>query len=830
MSGGAGSRSRDLIAFAVVRPSRAVLAFVAFVSLGGTSTASIWPSSARRAERQLSDPDVLVRRGAARSLPELPSDAARRLALAALGDADADVRIAALRAAVELGAGELGARLASWLTDPDARIRLAAAEALTRRPSSAAVAALARASSDGDAKVRAAVARALGASESPDAVVPLLGRLDDAAPDVRREVANALGHLGDRRAVVPLLAKIEDSASIVRRAVAHALGLLGDARAVSALVLVLRDSDETVRVAALEAVGRLGDVLSVVRVAAVLALDEPALRSSVAAALGRLATPAAIGALIAELGRAGAEAAPIVSALGASGPTARSALRACVEGSGARLAVEGCARALGESGDETDVPRLRAASERGALSPLVVAAVLGKLGGQAAVPVVLEELDNADAAVRRAALVSLGALLDPARPDGRAVDPLLAALRARGTTAPERTLILRLLGRTGAARVGPELTRIASEATVKPVVVAAVSALGDLGPGAGESLLLSKLDDEDGDVRTAAGVALGRTASERTLAALLTRLELASEQDHGAIGLALPGAAARSRDPHAVTRLVALFSRSEDGDRDVLLEALARTKDSLAALGALAHEPDAADRAKVAEAVLDDAGAAGLLFGLARDTDAAVRANAAWSLGFLADERGPAELARLLADRSAEVAANAAVALGRTGARLKRDVHAELCARLTDARSIVRSSALAGLRLAGRSCEESTLLRLLSDDPAPRVRSAAAGLLASAAPTAAVSAALARCGADDENSDVAARCAAGAPKVPAAYAPVLVFVVPTGGDAPAPRAPFALRFADETERFGRADRRGGVSERFAPAGALELAPLPGAGE
>jgi HEAT repeat protein len=342
--------------------------------------------------------------------------------------------------------------------------------------------------------------------------------------------------------------------------------------------------------------------------------------------------------------------------------------------------------------------------------------------------------------------------------------------------------------------------------------------------------LLSKLDDEDGDVRTAAGVALGRTASERTLAALLTRLEQAAEQDRGALGLALPGAAARSRDPRAATRLRALFFRSEDGDRDVLIEALARTKDASAALASLAHEPDAADRGKVAEALMGEAGAAPLLFELARDTEPAVRANAAWSLGFVADERAPLELTRVLADHSPEVAANAAVALGRIGARIKRDVHAELCARLTDARSVVRAGALAGLRLAGGSCDEPLLLRLLASDPAARVRAAVAALLASPAPTPGVKAALARCAADDDSRDVAARCAAGPAKAPAAFEPVLVFVVPTGGDAPAARTPFALRLADETERFGRADRRGGVSERFAPAGALELGPLPGAGE
>jgi HEAT repeat protein len=813
-----------------VRPSSAVLGFVLLLSSGGTSTASIWPSAERGVEQKLADADVLVRREAARSLLELPRSAARRLALSALADADADVRIAALRAAVELGGDDLGARLASWLTDPDTRIRLAAADALARRPSVVALPALARASSDSDTRVRAAVARALGESESPDAVVPLLGRLDDPTPEVRREVANALGHLGDRRAVVPLLAKVEDSAAFVRRAVAHALGLLGDPRAVSALVLVLRDTDETVRVAALEAVGGLGDASAVSSVAAVLASDEPSVRSAAAAALGRLASPSAISALIAELGRAGADPEPVVRALGSAGPAARVALESCVDAPGARPVVEGCARALASSGDESDVPRLRSGLERGVLSPLAALSVLGKIGGQPAVPVALEELDNADADARRAALAALSDLLDPRHADGRAVDPLLSALRARRTTPAERTLILRLLGRTGAARVGPELARIASEATVRSVVVAAVTALGDLGPGPWESLLFAKLDDEDGDVRTAAALALRRSASEHTLPALLTRLERAAEQDRGALGLALPGAAARARDPHVAARLLALFARVDGADRDALIEALARTQGALGALTTLAREPDPADRAKVAESVAGDAAALPLLIELAHDTDASVRSNAAWSLGFVADARAGAELTRLLDDRSADVAADAALALGRSAGSARRDVRHELCARLADPRAIVRAAALTGVRLDGQSCDEAELVRLLASDPAPRVRAAAALVLGSGPSTKARADALARCAADDENSEVSARCAAPVVKPPRAFVPVLVFVVPTGGDAPAPRGPFALRFADATERFGVADRRGSVSERLAPEGALELGPLPVAGE
>jgi HEAT repeat protein len=813
-----------------VRPSSAVIAFVSLLSVSGTSTASIWPTAARRVERKLADPDVVVRRAAARSLPELPESAGRRLALAALADADPDVRIAALHAAIDLGSPDLGGRLASWLTDPDTRIRLAAAEALTRRPSAAALPALGRASSDSDAKVRAAVARALGESESPDAVVPLLGRLDDAVPEVRREVVNALGHLGDRRAVVPLLAKVEDSAGLVRRAVAHALGVLGDSRAVSALVLVLRDSDETVRVAALDAVGRLGDASAVSSVAAELGSEEPAVRAAAATALGRLATPAAVTALIGELGRSALDPDPVVQALAGAGSAAVKALRACIDVPGARPVVEGCTRALAEHGDESDVARLRSALERGSMSPLAALPVLAHIGSQAAVPVVLEELDNPDAEVRRSALEALAALLDPKHPDGRAVDPLLSALRARRTTAAERPLILRLLGRSGAPRVGPELARIAEEATVRAIVIAAVSALGDLGPGNWESVLLAKLDDEDGDVRTAAALALRRSASERTLAALLTRLERASEQDREALGLALPGAAASSRDSHVVARLLALFAQSEEGERDAVIEAIARAPDPTSALHVLARQPDAADRAKVAESVLGDAAALPLLIELSHDADAGVRANAAWSLGFAADPRVLAELTRLLGDASPEVAANAAVALGRSGARLRYDAHAELCSKIGDPRAIVRASALTGLRLDARSCDEAAIVRVLGHDPSPRVRASAAALLASAPLTKTATLALARCAADDDDSDVAARCSD--PRVLATdtFAPVLVFVLPTGGDAPVPRAPFALRFADASERYGVTDRRGAVGELVAPEGALELGPLPVAGE
>jgi HEAT repeat protein len=812
-----------------VRRARALVIALALVCPGGPAEASIWPTAERRAARALEDQDVLVRRRAARSLTELPHGAGRRLALLALADQDAEVRVAAVRAAVELGADEIGVRVAGWLTDADTRVRLAAAEALGARPSALALPALARASSDADTKVRASVARALGASGMADAVVPLLGRLDDPAPEVRREVVNALGRLGDQRAVVPLLAKVEDSVGAVRRAAAHALGLLGDARAVSALVLVLRDGDEAVRVAALDAVGRLGDASVVSSVVTVLGSGGPAVRAAAASALGRLATPTALAALVSELGQGDADVEPIVRALGLAGPLGLPVLRACVDGQSEPLVVAGCARALGELGDTGDAERLAAALARGTLTPGAALPALAKLGGERAVPVVLEQLGHPDARVRAEATLALSVLLDPAHPDGRAVDPLRSALRARRVSPSDRALLVRLLGRTGAPRVGPELVRIVREATVPALVFAAVQALGDLGPGPWEPLLLERLDHPDGDVRRAAALSLRRAATAQTLPALLDRLERRAEQDRGALGLALPGAAARAADGRALPRLLALLAAARGGERDALIEAVAELPGSAAAWPGVAASAEAADRAKLAEALAGRAEGHPVLLALARDADPRVRANAAWSLGLSAESAELAVVARLLGDRDGRVAANAAVAVGRLGAREQKDVPAALCPALGDARAVVRAGALTGLRLAGAGCDEPVLLRLLAADSAPRVRAAAAALLA-ARPTPAARAALARCAADDDDGEVAARCAARALGSAPPAQPVIVLVVPPGAATPAPGAPFALRLADGSERFGVADRRGAIYERRAPAGALELGVLPAAGE
>jgi HEAT repeat protein len=784
--------------------------------------ASIWPSAAARIERELRLEDPVARRKAAEAIAELPRGPGRRLLDLALSDPNADVRLAAAEVAGRIQADRLGARLSAWLSDPDSRIRLAAAETLAVRPDQNALGALSRASSDADQGVRAAVARALGASGSADAVVPLLGRLDDPVPEVRRHVVLSLGRLRDPRAVIPLLAKVEDSSGVVRRAVARSLGALGDARAVGALVLVLRDSDESVRVAALDAVGRLGDPSAVSSVIAVLSDAKQEVRAAAVRALGRLGTTEATAAVVAELSRPGADVEQLIAALAHGRERAVASLRACVDARGGYRAADGCVLSLGSLGDASDVPRIRRALERAEVSPRAALTAFGMLGSADALPTVLEHLENTDASVRRAALLSLVPLLDPERPDGRAVDPLVRALRARGRSPGERSSVLILLGRTRAARAAIVLADVAKNATDPSMAAAAMDALGAIGSAGFDGVLLKGLDHEDGAVRAAAALALRRAGSGRAAQAVLARLEGAAGQDPGALAIALPGVARRSSDPGLVSRLARLLRASRGAERDGLIEALGETgPGALAVLTRVGQSPDAADRAKVAEVLAGRPDGIALARRLARDRDTATRATAVWALGSIGTAADIAFIRSALEDREASVAANAAAALGRLAVRARISSGPLLCPLLRHAGPGVRVNALGALGLSGVACDAGSVEALLSRDRSASVRAAAARLLAKTGGKPAEDA-LARCTDEEESARVAALCTGYVPANPRRVEPVLVYVVPSGETLPAPGAAYALEFSDGVQRIGKADRRGAVYERRAPAGALAL--------
>ncbi|WP_437612944.1 HEAT repeat domain-containing protein [Sorangium sp. So ce834] len=848
-------------------------------------------------QKGMSDPDVEVRLHLAGAAVRFRMPRAGDLVIEWLGEGDARLRLAACDVIRAAPTDRSVVALGRVLGDPDPHVRLAAAAAMGAAGLPDAVSPLLGHLDDTAPEVRAEVARALGRIGDTRAVVPLIGKVQDSVPEVRRATARALGELGDARAVSALILTLQDASQDVRVEAVTALGRLRSDEATSAIAdlvaasplpagafLGARPTDSgtssnDVREAALRALGRIGSDAAVKVLLAALAKDDPAApRSAVRDALvtaGRPpATPAAAAAPAAAAPAAAAPAAatpappatpaaaatpalpaaPAPAPPPAGGATARKgtavpALVAALAAAPSANTAAGAALVLGELKAREGLPAIVRAMQRGVVPLRHGLRALGALGDPAALPSVLELLGDADPSVRREAIRAATALLDPARPDGRAVDPARALLVDPATPPDEKLALVQLLGRTGSPRAQGVLLPLA-KARSAPLRLAVIEALGaaraagELG-AAVDAALLAALDDESADVRLRAAIALSRVAGPGSARALLQRLTVAAEQDRGALGIALSGALSRVPDDAKGAKdggsaglardVAAAVASAPDAARDALLEGLGRMPGEAAgaALARMASAAPIDDRRKIAEALAGHPEAAAALRKLAGDPDPGVRANAVWSLGAVGDRDALPLLQPLLKDPDAAVAGNAAGAIGRAAGRASQPARAAaaLCGALADARPYVRANALAGLTVARARCDGAAARDLLARDPAEAVRLAAADHLAQGGADA-DRRALARCATEERNASVAGRCAgAASPGAPPAGAEdVAVFVVPfdagRGGssrDAPAPRAPFALVRADGLLRLGVADRRGEVFERGAPRGPLRLA-------
>ncbi|WP_437758114.1 HEAT repeat domain-containing protein [Sorangium sp. So ce1389] len=856
-----------------------VAASAAALAPPGDAAAFLWPNVPEQIARALTSGDVSERRLAATRVGELAPETAIGLIQKGMSDPDVEVRLHLAGAAVRFRMPRAGDLVIEWLGEGDARLRLAACDVIRAAPTDRSVVALGRVLGDPDPHVRLAAAAAMGAAGLPDAVSPLLGHLDDTAPEVRAEVARALGRIGDARAVVPLIGKVQDSVPEVRRATSRALGELGDARAVSALILALQDASQDVRVEAVTALGRLRSDEATSAIADLVAASPGAagafagarpadssassndVREAALRALGRIGSDAAVKVLLAALAKddPAAPRSAVRDALVSAGKQAATiipALIAALSAAPSGNTAAGAALVLGELKAREGLPALVRGMQRGVVPLRHGLRALGALGDPAALPSVLELLGDADPSVRREAIRTATALLDPARPDGRAVDPARALLVDPATPPDEKLALVQLLGRTGSPRAQAVLLPLAKarSASLRLAVIEALGAAraaGKLG-AAVDAALLEALDDESADVRLRAAISLSRVAGPGSARALLQRLTVAAEQDRGALGIALSGALSRAgegkgatdakdakdansakdpSDPDLVRDVAAAVASAPDAARDALLEGLGRMPGQAAgaALARMAATAPIDDRRKISEALAGHPEAAAALRKLAGDPDPGVRASAIWSLGAVGAADALPLLPPLLRDPDAAVAGNAAGAIGRIAGRagLPARASAALCGALSDARPYVRANALAGLTVARARCDGAAPRDLLARDPAEAVRLAAADHLAQggADPD---RRALARCASEDRNATVAARCASPAAP-PSGAEDVVVFVVPfdagRGGsarDAPVPRAPFALVRADGLMRLGVADRRGELFERGAPRGPLRL--------
>jgi HEAT repeat protein len=844
----------------------------------------VWPDVAERVERDMGSPDPATRHAAARELPSLGAKRAGPLVLEALGDPDDDVRLVAADAAMRLRIAGATDAMVSWLNAADPRLRRKACEVAKALPNPRTVAPLSRTLGDADAEVRVAAADALGHQASDgtspaspgrgrnldDAVPPLLGRLDDPAPAVRIAIVNALARLGDPRAVVPLVGKVQDSAADVRQAVARALGDLGDPRASPALVLVLRDQNNDVRRDALTALGRMRAADAVDAIAPFATERTSALRTAALAALGRIASADAVRLLVGSLGTGEdasgtLERTPLRDALVAAGsrdtgaPLVIAAMRGALAGSSPPQVAASAAWVLGELHAKGEAPTIVTAMRRGALAVAAGLHALRGAGTVQEVPVVLEFVADPTAAVRTEAAAAASDLLDPEHPDGRAVEPLAAALRDAGTTAGEQVRLAGLLGRTGAPRAAPILVDLA-RAHDPAVALAAIDALGTLGPtgqGAVDDALLHLLSSADAPTRLHAAVALSEAAGARARDALLGQLEGGDEVDRAAVLTAMGGVIARVPTEAAVAKLAEALAVAAGPERDGAVEALGRAPlpSAVTALMEVSHSEEAADRraAAVMAAAHADPSAVAMLRTLLADPDASVRAQAAWGLGSVGDESDVPRLLAAARQGDPDASTNAAAALARIAGRrhdgtspaspgrgqnLPEGLSTALCGLLADARPYVRANALAGMAAGAIRCGSGGAPErvLLAEDPNEDVRAAAAAALATA-PTPDDARALERCARGDPSGTVATRCrtpplrpscvdhgaAAGPSTCRHAHA-ALIYVVPEGASAPRPGAAYAMLLADGTIRAGTTDRRGAAFDPVAPEGTVRLRP------
>lgn len=811
------------------------------------AVALAWPDVVERVQRDLSASDASTRRAAALELVKLGRAHGGPLALAALDDPDDEVRLSAAEAAIRLRIAQASEVVVTWLNASDSRLRRQACEVVRALPDPRAIAPLARTLGDPDSEVRSAAAAALGHQNPADAVPPLLGRLDDSTPLVRITIVEALAHLGDARAVVPLIGKVEDSSVEVRNAVVRALGDLGDAHASPALVLTLRDQSAEVRREALVALGRLHAVDSVDAIAP-FAVDRYApLRLAALETLGRLATPDALRILIGALGTADDSApsqlrTPVRDALLHAGETAVAPLRALLAASPAPAAASSAAWVLGALHARSAAASIVDALRRGSLPPAAALHALAGAGTAAEVPVVLEFLTDESPGVRIEAANAAVALLDPRKPDGRAVEPLAAALRDRRPTSEERTRFVQALGCTGAPRAAGILADLASAHDLR-LRLAAIDALGALRSGGADDALLAALGSPEADVRLHSAASLAEAGNARARESLLDLLRRGDEIDRASVLTALGGVLSRSPTDGAVAELSADFELAAGPERDALIEAIGRapTRYAAQAIARIARSPEPLDRrlaAVVSAAQAEGPGRADalqVLQALVNDPDSSVRTQAAWSLGTLGDTTDVALLLRLARSADGDEAVDATAALGRIAARAARAAGANrraiagvpapdpgLCALTGDMRPFVRANAFAGMALSGTRCPSGSAERAaLANDPSEAVRAAAA-LAVAVRQSAEDAHALDRCAHSDTSGAVASRCAAPGLMIPESAHSVLVYVVPANAEAPQPDASYALRTADGLIRVGKTDRRGAVFDPVAPEGTVEL--------
>ena len=848
-----------------------------------------WGGRLGRLRSDLSNPDTEVRASAVRELRAHPAGDVADLVLAALEDVELRVRLDAALTAGRLRLEPAVPILSTWLESDDDEVRAVAAEALglldaSRGPESRMHpeigVALVRSLSDPRASVRSAAIAALALRHrDPGAASAVVRALDDPDGSVRAAAAQALSELGsealeDGRApganiVVALSSHASDEASEVRVAIAASLGALGDARGATALRRLLGDPLAEVRLVAALGLGRLRIDDAATELAALSRAtssgEEREVAQAAVAALGRLRGEASFLALADAGASASSEIASTATAaleerLRLEPEPTRALLVATLQSPEAPRAtwvVAMLARGAVRGLPDAAAP-IAGLAAGGRAAPEVALLALGHAGGDAALRYLLVALEDAqrEGTSLDGALLGLTAYFDLEGPDGRATEPLLAALQ-RSLSEDEgrdeetdRARLVTLLGRTASSRSASVLLRVLATDGDPRVLRESLVAL---------SLLdLSLLD---GDQLRALGVE-AIPEIERALRHRVAQVRMAAARALGALG-----------DRPALDRALIDLTDEPRLDRGAILSGvahlcrrLALTEDDARRIAhtlgqrLLDEDPTLADLALDALASWGSAAALDEILGALDHADASRIPTLLSALGRFADPRAHARLesevrARLAPEsREIEALRAAVLVLGEHGtaadaqllfthwehlswpasaaasfslARLARrgelsSTEAPLfvplfCALGASHDPIVRANVAVSLAALGGTCDAISPERWMERPHAPVVRAAAARWLTAIDPDA--ERGMARCLDDLPPPSVHAACSAPALR---GLLDTPLEITASAGGALARDREVALVLGDGSIALARTDANAHFALPHAPEGALWL--------
>ncbi len=319
--------------------------------------------------------------------------------------------------------------LVSALGKTTGRVRLGIMDSILRRHTAAAVPALTKLLQNAEVATSAAAARALAEIATPEAVAALHAVPEPSPRHVAAAKLVASARMPPAAALLMLREMEKSAADTAHRTAAFRLALDLDAgSAARRIAEALSGSDWTPKQAALEAIAssRAADLVPLLT-SKLTGWDAPT-QAGVIAALGRRHEPAAVAVASAAINHADAEVrAAAITTLGFLPGTRETAAllakAATGEGELARLARQSLARLNGPDVNAA----ILAGAERGEPALRAVYVEQLALRNQAdALPLLLKARNDADAAVRLAAVGALGDIARPAE-IGALIDWTLAA-------------------------------------------------------------------------------------------------------------------------------------------------------------------------------------------------------------------------------------------------------------------------------------------------------------------------------------------------------------------------------------------------------------------